>query len=122
MGCKAKASHLQVLHDHACFPHGRLRSLADRFAVWTKAYSIGVDRSFSRQPLRYPHSEVATAHEARLATLSAEASGFLVGPTVFKTDVGAQAPRRVRFPSASATVDPYFASVPIRDAWVQWNA
>ena len=52
---------------------------------------------------------MATAHETRLATLSAEASGFLVGPTVFKTDVGAQAPRRVRFPSASATVDPYVA-------------
>jgi hypothetical protein len=32
----------------------------------------------------------------------AEASGFLVGPAVFKTDVGARAPRRVRFPSASA--------------------
>ncbi len=31
-----------------------------------------------------------------------EASGFLVGPAVFKTDVGAHAPRRVRFPSASA--------------------
>ena len=34
--------------------------------------------------------------------LAPEASGFLVGPAVFKTDVGAQAPRRVRFPSASA--------------------
>lgn len=33
---------------------------------------------------------------------STEASGFLVGPTVFNTVVGAQAPRRVRFPSASA--------------------
>ena len=32
----------------------------------------------------------------------AEASGFLVGPPVFKTGVGAKAPRRVRFPSASA--------------------
>ena len=31
-----------------------------------------------------------------------EASGFLVGPAVFKTVVGAKAPRRVRFPSASA--------------------
>ena len=35
---------------------------------------------------------------------SAEASGFLVGPAVFNTVVGAQAPRRVRFPSASANV------------------
>ena len=34
--------------------------------------------------------------------LAEEASGFLVGLAVFKTDVGAQAPRRVRFPSASA--------------------
>ena len=50
------------------------------------------------------------ALEERLATLSAEASGFLVGPTVFKTDVGARAPRRVRFPSASATVGPYTSS------------
>jgi hypothetical protein len=33
---------------------------------------------------------------------AAEASGFLVGPAVFKTVVGARAPRRVRFPSASA--------------------
>jgi hypothetical protein len=32
-----------------------------------------------------------------------EASGRLVGPPVFKTGVGARAPRRVRFPSASAT-------------------
>jgi hypothetical protein len=32
----------------------------------------------------------------------AEASGRLVGPPVFKTGVGAKAPRRVRFPSASA--------------------
>jgi hypothetical protein len=31
-----------------------------------------------------------------------EASGRLVGPPVFKTGVGARAPRRVRFPSASA--------------------
>ena len=37
----------------------------------------------------------------RLSSLS-EASGFLVGPSVFKTDEGAQAPWRVRFPSASA--------------------
>ena len=35
-------------------------------------------------------------------SLGAEASGFLVGSAVFKTDVGAHAPRRVRFPSASA--------------------
>jgi hypothetical protein len=35
----------------------------------------------------------------------AEASGHLVGPPVFKTGVGAKAPRRVRFPSASATSD-----------------
>ena len=35
-----------------------------------------------------------------------EASGFLVGPSVFNTDVGAQAPRRVRFPSASAMTVP----------------
>ena len=34
----------------------------------------------------------------------AEASGFLVGPAVFNTVVGARAPRRVRFPSASAEV------------------
>jgi hypothetical protein len=33
-----------------------------------------------------------------------EASGFLVGPAVFKTVVGARAPRRVRFPSASALI------------------
>ena len=37
----------------------------------------------------------------------AEASGFLVGPAVFKTVVGARAPRRVRFPSASAKVPTY---------------
>ena len=110
MGRKVKASHLHVLHDDACFPQERLRSLAGRFAVWTTAYSIGVIRSFSTQPYRYPQILVATVHETRLATLSAEASGFLVGPTVFKTDVGAQAPRRVRFPSASATVGPYVAT------------
>src|SRR6266498_3248809 len=34
--------------------------------------------------------------------LGLEASGRLVGPPVFKTGVGARAPRRVRFPSASA--------------------
>ncbi len=34
-----------------------------------------------------------------------EASGFLVGPAVFNTVVGARAPRRVRFPSASAMTD-----------------
>jgi RNA polymerase sigma-70 factor, ECF subfamily len=34
--------------------------------------------------------------------LGPEASGRLVGPPVFKTGVGARAPRRVRFPSASA--------------------
>ena len=49
--------------------------------------------------------ESRTALATGLATLSAEASGFLVGPTVFKTDVGVRAPRRVRFPSASATSD-----------------
>ena len=31
-----------------------------------------------------------------------EASGCLVGPSVFKTDEGAKVPWRVRFPSASA--------------------
>ena len=40
--------------------------------------------------------------------LPAEASGFLVGPSVFKTVVGTQVPRRVRFPSASARSDVRF--------------
>src|SRR3954454_2206143 len=38
-------------------------------------------------------------------SFAAEASGFLVGPPVFKTGVGVKAPRRVRFPSASAASD-----------------
>ena len=52
------------------------------------------------------------ASDQRLKTVCSrvEASGFLVGPAVFKTDVGAQALRRVRFPSVSAQRYPPAAS------------
>ena len=47
--------------------------------------------------------DVPTASRAAAVSSVPEASGRLVGPPVFKTGVGARAPRRVRFPSASAS-------------------
>lgn len=51
------------------------------------------------------HPTVRSRRSSARLCSRAEASGFLVGPAVFNTDVGAQAPRRVRFPSASAWRD-----------------
>jgi hypothetical protein len=55
-------------------------------------------------PLLLPHGPAGRKTTSR--RLLTEASGFLVGPSVFNTVVGAQARWRVRFPSASATRNP----------------
>src|SRR5205807_8405772 len=47
----------------------------------------------------YPLCIIPTEPTAQSGILRAEASGRLVGPTVFKIGGGTKVPRRVRFPS-----------------------